>query len=721
MTTSATDSATATAIDLSLSLVPQLPAASQPDRLWTSRSTYLDYQRCKRLRFLAHHAGSALIGLSPKRKSIHLVIGGAVHGGLAVLLRDSSYYIDQVSRLFPEEPLSRILDMLFIEPTSDTEGKTPARLIEDDAVAEALRELQFMSEAGVELDSQEKHDSGQLLAVAATQIKPGVGTAGAAGAAGTSGAVAESAINVSFDGWEMPKAPAVPKTETFQVGGPIQPPAVHMSEIASWPAAEPLAVRAFEPDAASIAEFTTTQTTGTVGWYQQAYNESVALLAELEQTQPLASTAYATPPMDPYLTEELRAQVESMVRAYARRRLRVLLTEFEVLEVEREGEWHLTDVLLPAKQHQWIRNIDHESFCVECGVSADDPAGAKFCENSRTAEIWFASRHDALLRERSTGFLYLQSYKTTGSWDRRKEAEAQIDMQGLSEAVDVDRRLAEAWQLLKDIAGIANNLALGACDPEDGASNMQARQDRLSEIANPAVVRWLATLPTPPQVLGVRYEYLIKGARRQDKKDVEKPGRYVCESPLIRAYQQAGITAEDRRWSPCYEWWDLVGKGKRVDYRSWSKAPVWRFMTIEAWIDLLDSPADPTSPMNEKYDQDGNPLDILAEQFVNPIHVYRNSDDMADMIQQLQSDERSVAESVALVHIAAASGDFQILRSALNIEFPQNRRSCVYPGRCEFYDVCYGPQQIRENPEASELYVIRTPNHPNGNASVTLD
>lgn len=703
------------AIDHPLSLAPRLPSAARPDRLWTSRSTYLDYQRCKRLRFLGHHAGSALIGLSPKRKSIHLVIGGAVHAGQAVLLQDSSRFIDQVWKLFPEEPLARILDMLFIEPVDDTEPKTPARMIEDDAVAAAMRELQLMSEAGVELDSQEKADLNQQqqqqqLAGAATQIKP------------LAGAVAESAINVSFDGWEMPKPVAARLAETVNAGladpqvakvtlhagtGAGAGNSVHISEIASWPAIEPLAVGAFEPDAASIAQFSTVQALEK-GWGQQSYDESVALLAELEQTTPLAAIAYAAPPMDPYLTEELKAQVEGMIRAYARRRLRPLLTEFEVLEVEREGEWHLTDTLLPGTRHQWVRNIDHDSFCVECGVAADDPQGEKYCEAPRTAEIWFASRHDALLRERSTGFLYLQSYKTTGSWDRRKEAEAQIDMQGLSEAVDVDRRLAEAWQLCNSKVVMSEE-------------HQQERSDRLSEIANPAVVRWLQTLPTAPQVLGVRYEYLIKGARRQDKKDAERPGRYVCESPLIRAYQQAGITAEDRRWSPCYEWWDLVGKGKRVDYRSWSKAPVWRFMTIEQWIDLLDSPSDPTSPMNEKYDQDGNPLDILAEQFVNPIHVYRNSDDMSDMIQQLQSDERQVAKSVALVHIAAATGDFALLRSALNTEFPQNRRSCVYPGRCEFYDVCYGPQEIRQNPEASELYVIRTPNHPNGQASVTLD
>src|ERR1700691_4450926 len=44
---------------------------------------------------------------------------------------------------------------------------------------------------------------------------------------------------------------------------------------------------------------------------------------------------------DDWLWQEQAALVEGMVRAYARRRLRPLLEEFEVLEVEREGDWEL--------------------------------------------------------------------------------------------------------------------------------------------------------------------------------------------------------------------------------------------------------------------------------------------------------------------------------------------------------------------------------------------
>ena len=42
-------------------------------RIWTDRSRSETAQRCRRLRWLEYHEGSAERGLSPVRKSIHLV------------------------------------------------------------------------------------------------------------------------------------------------------------------------------------------------------------------------------------------------------------------------------------------------------------------------------------------------------------------------------------------------------------------------------------------------------------------------------------------------------------------------------------------------------------------------------------------------------------------------------------------------------------------------
>lgn len=308
--------------------------------------------------------------------------------------------------------------------------------------------------------------------------------------------------------------------------------------------------------------------------------------------------------------------------------------------------------------------------------------------------MWFMSRLDALLLERSTNSLYLQSYKTAGQWDRRKAQEAEIDMQGLSEAVDVELRLGEAWELVQD-------------DKNDGESHPH-RIKRIPELVEPRVAKWLLTLPNPPRILGVRYEYLLKGQRRQDDKDAQLPGRYVFDSPLIRSYSQDGITSDDRRWAHSYSYYNLAGQNKKLDYRSWKKKPVWRHMPVSVWIDRLD--AGLVQP--EAYDKDGRSIDVLGEQFVAPIHVYRNEDDMRDMLEQLEAEEVQVARDVAAVH--AVEHDPVALRSELNKRFAQNRSTCVWPGKCSFFQICYGSADMRRDPEhMSELYQIRSvANHP---------
>src|ERR1700744_333146 len=103
------------------------------NRIYTDRSRSLIYRRCPRLRWLEYAAGSAKVGLSPKKKSIHLLIGGAVHAGLEVLL---THAMEQ--------------------PSLDPLGPMNAREVEDLAAKIAVEELRKMSEFGVEVDSIEK-------------------------------------------------------------------------------------------------------------------------------------------------------------------------------------------------------------------------------------------------------------------------------------------------------------------------------------------------------------------------------------------------------------------------------------------------------------------------------------------------------------------------------------------------------------------------------------
>lgn len=489
---------------------------------------------------------------------------------------------------------------------------------ENNAVQAALAELHVWAAAGIELDVVEQPEPGgkdALPADTADGISSGVVT----------GATAESPIIIEFEDFQV----TPPATQTIDDFSPTYPQSHH-----------------------ELSE-------------EDKLLESVDLSIQ-------ANFAQATG-VDDYLKKELAALVEAMVRGYARRRLKPLLEEFEVLEVEREGTWKLGEF------HSHAGLVGHPADGSEC----DEYCGG--------FDLHWMSRHDGLLLERSTNQLYLLSFKTTGSWDRRKKQDAEIDMQGLSEAVDVEKRLGEAWEIVHKTFITAKELY------------------RVAELCSERIAKWLETLPAPPRILAVRYEYILKGQRRQDKKDPISPGRYVQDTPFLRAYLSSGLTSEDDRWAPKYEWHSSDGKQRRVDYRSWKKQATWERMTTAAWIDRLDQ-GDYWPGKGDDFDDRGNPVDVLADQFVPPVVVYRNEDDMRDWLEQIEAQEVKVALDAAEVKQAKDEGE---TRSALNRLFPQTRTACCWPGPCSFMKICYGGEDIRRDPLAhSDLYQPREANHP---------
>ena len=94
--------------------------------------------------------------------------------------------------------------------------------------------------------------------------------------------------------------------------------------------------------------------------------------------------------------------------------------------------------------------------------------------------------------------------------------------------------------------------------------------------------------------------------------------------------------------------------------------------------------------------------------FLPPIVIYRNDDDLRDMVEQMEAAERRTAEGVAAVSGASDDGE---RRSLLNRHFPQTRRACSWPTECPYVKICYGGEDIRRAPLDSGLYRIRVPNH----------
>jgi hypothetical protein len=469
-------------------------------------------------------------------------------------------------------------------------------------------------------------------------------------------------------------------------------------------------LRAFENDAvrAALADFathspalsldTTELAAQTAGVDLVALGDPAAMDAQSKAI--LDEVGRAQREYDRYLAAEQTALVEGMVRAYARRRLRVLLEQFEVLEVEREGEWLLAGGVVCSdcgtRQSEHQREYDLDCQC-----------GGSF----KTApELWFMSRPDALLRERDSNELYLLSYKTAASWDVRKARDAEHDMQGLSEGVEVERRLAAAWDEIHKEAN-ANVF---------DESGRVAMKEKYGE----STWSFLWRLPAPPRILAVRYEYLLKGDRWIDKPLTSRLGIEVRSqrSPLVRGYLNSGMTAGDEQWNVSWDYHKEDGTTSKLYWKSWQSAPVWESMPVAKWIDMLDQTAMATVADADASGQDVRELGWksdaqttgflsthpLDDVFVPPVTVFRNDDDLRDMVEQIEAQEVGVARAVAVVDAATDEGE---RRHLMNVYFPMHRQKCEYPSTCAFVKLCYGGADIRKDPLGSEQYVVREPNH----------
>ena len=159
---------------------------------------------------------------------------------------------------------------------------------------------------------------------------------------------------------------------------------------------------------------------------------------------------------------------------------------------------------------------------------------------------------------------------------------------------------------------------------------------------------------------------------------------------------------------------DEGGKGRRLDYRSWQKAAVWKSMPVAEWIDLLDEGKVQEGALGEN----GEPLDALAAQLVPVLVQYRNRDESYDWLESTEAQEVQIAKDVEAVKQAEREGGYAAKRSALNRLFGQTRTACSYPGICPYRSTptqpgfCFGPPDAEHDPAVLEHYRSRQPNHP---------
>lgn len=125
------------------------------------------------------------------------------------------------------------------------------------------------------------------------------------------------------------------------------------------------------------------------------------------------------------------------------------------------------------------------------------------------------------------------SWKTAASYDKRKDSDARVDMQGLSEAWVVEAELGQP-------------------------------------------------------ITGVVMIYLIKGRRLPDKR---LKGKWDQHSPLVRGWKKSDGFTTNYAWT--YEWTEedpeCGGQVTRRLGKGWVPFSVWQEMGVAAWMEMLNS------------------------------------------------------------------------------------------------------------------------------------
>jgi hypothetical protein len=180
--------------------------------------------------------------------------------------------------------------------------------------------------------------------------------------------------------------------------------------------------------------------------------------------------------------------------------------------------------------------------------------------------------------------------------------------------------------------------------------------------------------------------------------------------------------------------WDYIrddGRESNLAWQNWKSRGVFEAVTggahvnggVKAWINALDSAAptmsgeDSTMGLEPRllgYKCDAQAVGYTKEHpldaaFVPPIVIFRNEDELRDLVDQMEAGERRIAEGVAAVSAAEDAGE---VRHALNVHFPMNRRACEYPSTCQFSKICYGSEDMKRDPTAGGMFKPRLANHP---------
>jgi len=351
-----------------------------------------------------------------------------------------------------------------------------------------------------------------------------------------------------------------------------------------------------------------------------------------------------------FIVNEQCALVEAFIRSFAIRILPDILNRFRIIDVERE-------------------------------------------EFIQEGDLIFDGRLDVILEEISTSDIYIVSFKTAASWDRRQEKANEHDNQGLSETFLLENRLRqENLGIYSLIATLENEYAKW--------------EDNKLVLATSKYKDYLKKFLKREKVMGVIMIYLLKGKRYES---YSKPGLWEQHSPLIRGYYKLIGTTYEYAGSLYYDNpSNKSGKGRLG--KGWESFNVWESEEvgfIKGWIHMLVN--------NEVGGQD-----IIGENYKIPAPYFRNQGHLDSWFRQAISIESNINSNLVqlkqmpfcqnLANSNQQKEDWDNLQVKLDYMFPQTRKHCHYPSDCQFLDICYN-QSVFDDPIGSGKFIYRKAHH----------
>lgn len=333
-----------------------------------------------------------------------------------------------------------------------------------------------------------------------------------------------------------------------------------------------------------------------------------------------------------YEYREQMALAEGLVRVFARNVLHVLLNQYEIVAVEEEEIARL-------------------------------PVGG---------EVYLQGKVDAILRDKEDEEIYCLSLKTTKTVDdKRREDQARIDLQGLTEIWLTNQRLRRQIEAQKKVGEELKKYK------KELYSNQVRNIDK--------VIKFMEGRKVGSRVRGVKTILLVKTEPRK-----QKNGRWETYSPLIRGYRRPS----DEGWEYAHSFFYQKEDGTTGRLGTgWEPFYVWENKEVggvKGWVEKIGN--------GEVQPELG---DVLGRQVYIPMDSFRSDTEIEETIREIANQEDEIKYCLEYL---------ENKRTWSMESFPMYRTSCVYPTKCEYWDCCYD-YTIREDPLENGGFVRRVSHH----------